>query len=274
MPTQSAGTLHALENLTIMNPAGDSVFLKDLASFRLRPGEADIKHYFGDRTLTVYADIDPKRLDVTTINAALAAFVQAQDWPNQHPTLQFIYSGQIVAMASTLGSLSIALALCVFFILFVLVLLFESVSLPLLVLAALPFSITGVLLIFAIQDITLTAIAIAGMLGMIGVLVNDLLVMLHGLTKAKAAKGSRLNTAEIVDVAARRFRPIMITSLTTAAGLFPMAYGVAGSFDMVTPMAMAMAWGILLGTFVSLLLFPCFYAVGWGDSRMGGQSLF
>ena len=70
-----------------------------------------------------------------------------------------------------------------------------------------------------------------------------------------------MTVAQIAQGAGQRQRPIVITSLTTAAGLFPTAYGIAGSNPFLTPMVMAMAWGVVFGTLVSLILIPCLYAV-------------
>jgi multidrug efflux pump subunit AcrB len=92
-------------------------------------------------------------------------------------------------------------------------------------------------------------------------LVNDSLVLVHSLNRRRTSHGDWLADKGIADGTASRLRPILITSLTTVAGLLPTAYGLAGSNPFVTPMVLAMAWGILFGTVISLLLVPCLYAV-------------
>jgi len=82
--------------------------------------------------------------------------------------------------------------------------------------------------------------------------------MIHNLNKLNTGN---MPVTTIAQGAAQRLRPIIITSLTTAAGLFPTAYGIAGSNPFLTPMVMAMAWGVVFGTLVSLVLIPCLYAV-------------
>lgn len=78
-----------------------------------------------------------------------------------------------------------------------------------------------------------------------------------------------MSADRIADAAAIRFRPIIITSVTTSAALFPAAYGLAGSNELITPMVMAMAWGVLFGTFISLLLLPCLYAINEDVAGLG-----
>ena len=94
-------------------------------------------------------------------------------------------------------------------------------------------------------------IALIGILGLIGVLVNDSLVLVHTLNRLRTKHGDWLADQGIADGTARRLRPIVITSLTTVAGLLPTAYGLAGSNPFITPMVLAMAWGILFGTLIS-----------------------
>jgi len=119
----------------------------------------------------------------------------------------------------------------------------------------------GVVLGFGLQGIAMGYVAMTGMLGLMGVLVNDSLVLLHTLNQRQGEKSAALTNAEIAEGAALRFRPIVITSLTTVAGLVPTAYGLAGSNSYITPMVMAMAWGVAFGLFVTLFLLPCLYAV-------------
>jgi multidrug efflux pump subunit AcrB len=77
----------------------------------------------------------------------------------------------------------------------------------------------------------------------------------------RAARGDWLGDRGVADRTERHLRPIVITSLTTVAALLPTAYGLAGSSPFITPMVLAMAWGILFGTLISLVLMPCLYAV-------------
>ena len=105
------------------------------------------------------------------------------------------------------------------------------------------------------------------------------LVMVAALNRLKTDKSSNsdlpakyLSDREISDGAGNRLRPIIITSMTTCAGLFPTAYGIAGSNPFITPMVMAMFWGILFGTLMSLILLPCLYAAEQDIRKLLGRS--
>jgi multidrug efflux pump subunit AcrB len=141
----------------------------------------------------------------------------------------------------------------------VLVVLFNSVSQPLLILLCIPFGLIGVVLCYALQGLSMGMMAITGIIGLVGVLVNDSLVLLHALNGERTKLGQLLSAGQVAVVAKRRFRPIVITSITTAAGLFPTAYGIMGTNSYIKPMVMSMAWGVLFGGLVSLVLLPVLY---------------
>jgi multidrug efflux pump subunit AcrB len=147
-------------------------------------------------------------------------------------------------------------------IFFLLTLLFNSLSQPFLIMIVIPFGFLGVIVAFALQDMEMSLMAFIGILGLAGVLVNDSLVMIHSLNLRKQDKGTGafLSEDEISEGAKQRLRPIVITSVNTVAGLAPGAYGLAGSNPFMTPVFMAIAWGVLFGTFVTLWLLPCLYA--------------
>jgi len=261
LPLGRESQLSTLENLSIINRAGEQVYLNSLVNFNWRAGEADIKHYQGRRTTTVFADIDRSAVAVDVINQQVAEFVAAQGWSQRYPDLRVFQGGELVQQNASVGRMGDAFLICLLAIFVALVFLFNSYSQPALVLLCLPFGIMGVVLGFGLQGIAMGYVAMTGMLGLMGVLVNDSLVLLHTLNQRQGEKSAALTNAEIAEGAALRFRPIVITSLTTVAGLVPTAYGLAGSNSYITPMVMAMAWGVAFGLFVTLFLLPCLYAV-------------
>jgi multidrug efflux pump subunit AcrB len=103
--------------------------------------------------------------------------------------------------------------------------------------------------------------AITGVIGLVGVLVNDSLVLMHTLNEQRRELDTPLSVTDVAEVAYRRFRPIFITSVTTAVGLLPTAYGIMGENSYITPMVMSMAWGVVFGGLVSLVLLPVLYMV-------------
>ena len=264
---QEKGKLETLKNLVIVNDRGKAIPIRGFAETEARPGQASIKHYLGQRSITVYADIDRKLVDVTKINADVANFIEKENLLHRFPGIRVWFGGELEQQKAALGNVQFAFLICVITILFILVILFNSLTQPFLIMIVIPFGMSGIIIGFSLQGIEMSMLALIGVLGLIGVLVNDSLVMVASLNRRKLAKGTDsnkrvrfLSEQEISDGASQRLRPIVITSLTTCAGLFPTAYGIAGSNPFITPMVMAMFWGILFGTLMSLILLPCLYA--------------
>lgn len=255
------GKMETLRHLVVVNRDGRRVALRAVAGFEVRPGEAAIKHYFGERTTTVYADVDRRRTSTAEINAELARFVDEQGLLRRFDRLRLWYGGELEQQEQALGNAGVAFGICLVSILFLLVVLFNSFTQPFLIMAVIPFGFMGVIAAYALQGIEMSMLAFIGILGLAGVLVNDSVVMIDVLNRRKEKeKGALLSESEIARGARERLRPVVITSLTTVAGLAPAAYGLAGSNPFMTPIVMAITWGVLFGTFVSLLLLPCLYA--------------
>jgi multidrug efflux pump subunit AcrB len=271
LPPSKSSSLGTLENLAIINPLGQAIYLKSVASFSLRPGEADIKHYLGKRTITVYADIDREESSVDEVNRQVKAFIAKQQWGENYPSVRIWQGGEIEQTQEALKNLGNAYLLCILGIFALLIILFNSLLQPIIIMFCLPFGLIGVIIGFGIQDITLGMMAITGVIGLMGVLVNDSLVLVHTLNEQHKGKTS-LDLNSIADIARQRFRPIIITSVTTVVGLLPTAYGIMGSNSYITPMVMAMAWGVMFGGLISLILLPCLYA-SVQEIRLKFQSL-
>jgi len=258
---QDHGKLDTLMELTIMSPAGHSVALRSLAEFQVFPGEASIKHYQGDRTVTVFADIDRSRISTGQINQEISDYVEDQQLLVKYNEVRLFYGGELEQEKAAMGGIESAALFSLIALFFLFVLLFNSFTQPFLIMIVIPFGITGVFVGFALQGLDLSIFALMGIIGLTGVLVNDSTVMLHGLNRMRKQTGHHtLGDREIADGASTRLRPIMITSITTVAGLAPAAYEFGGGNPFMTPMIMAMLWGIMFGTLVSLILLPCLYA--------------
>ncbi|MCX2981553.1 efflux RND transporter permease subunit [Halieaceae bacterium IMCC14734] len=270
---EQAGKLQTLENLSIINSRGQPIYLDSVADFHVRSGEANIKHYFGKRTVTVFGRIDEQKTTVMDINADIAEFVAAQNWSASYPGVRIKLSGQVEENERALGNFQLAIGVCLLAIFAALVILFNSVSQPLLVLICLPFGITGVIIGYSVQGMTMGMMAITGIIGLMGVLVNDSLVLLHAMNRQRNEKGDYLSPMEVAAVCYRRFRPIFITSLTTAVAMLPTAYGLMGENSYLKPVFMSMAWGVIFGGLVSLLLLPIMYMIDQDVRRRLGLRL-
>ena len=269
---EAAGQLAALESLTVLNDQGQPVPLRALARFELEPGEAAIRRYFGTRAVTVFGEIDRLVTDPTTINAALAAHVAEAGLLPAHPGLRLWYGGELEQQQEALGNIGVAFLMCLIGIAFLLIMLFNSASQPLLVMAVIPFAFVGVVLAFVVQGLEMSILALTGILGLTGVAVNDSLVMLDSLNRRRREAGDKLDAEGVAAGAGERLRAVVITSATTVAALFPAAYGLGGAHSFMTPMVMVMLWGVATATVVTLVLLPCLYAADQDVRRWLGAA--
>ena len=144
---------------------------------------------------------------------------------------------------------------------FVLVLLFDSVTQPLMVMVAIPFGIISVIIAFALHGQPLGFLAGMGLVGLTGVVVNDSLVMVSHINDLKKQRASENNIDIVAEGAANRLRAITMTTVTTVVGLVPLAYGIGGSDPFIAPMALALGYGLLFATPLTLIMIPCLYLV-------------
>jgi multidrug efflux pump subunit AcrB len=140
----------------------------------------------------------------------------------------------------------------------VLLLLFDSLVQPLIVMIAIPFGLIGVIAAFALHQEAIGFLAMLGVVGLTGIVVNDSLILVNLVNELRSARPEESFARHVVVATEARLRPILLTSITTVAGLLPMAYGLGGSDPFSAPMALAMGYGILLATPLTLILLPCF----------------
>ncbi len=253
------GSVEALQSLTIVNRDGARIPLRALVGFEIEPGQSSIRHHFGKRTETVFAEIDRDSTSVVEINAQLAEFIETQQFEQRYPALRLRQGGELKSQDAAISNLAGTLLVVLVAIFFVMVLLFNSLTQPLIVMAIVPLGFAGVLLAFSVHGYDLSMPALMGTLGLAGVLVNSAIVMIDQLNKYRV--DGLVARQDIVRGSIHRLRPILITTMTTVAGLIPAAYGWLGSNPLITPMIMAMLWGVAFGTIITLLYLPCLYAV-------------
>jgi multidrug efflux pump subunit AcrB len=145
-------------------------------------------------------------------------------------------------------------------IFFILALILRSIVQPILICLAIPFGVIGIIWAYHFQGLTIDLMAFIGIIGMAGVVVNDSLILVNTINRKKRAL-KKFNRSIIIEGASSRLRPIILTSLTTLGGLFPMAYAIGGDAGFTKSMAMSMGWGILFATVLTLFLLPCFILI-------------
>ncbi len=258
----AASSLDTLKNLTVLNNSGDAIPLDALVELEEAPGVAEVERVDGEATLTVYGDIDRTVTTVAEINDAIGRFIVDAKLRETFPAVHIRQGGELAQQGAAVAELGIAFVSCLALIYMALLLLFGSLLQPFLVMLVIPFGIVGALVGLMIQGIDVSIIAGVGMLGLAGVLVNDSVVMMSALNRLREGSGRlSLGPEAIAAGAGSRLRPVVITSVTTTAGLFPTIAGATGSTQFIVPMISTLAWGVLFGTVVTLGLLPVAYAI-------------
>ena len=257
-PSEVQDDLVMLSDLRVANNQGRLIRLGQVADFTIQPGPANYYHFDGDRTTTVTADVIPHTVTpVEVTNRVLNHFNLDRDWPG----MRLVIGGEAEETASSFQSLYIAFGIAVIAIYFVLILLFNSFSQPFLVMVAIPFGIIGVVIAFALHGQPLGFLALMGLVGLGGVAVNDSLVMVDHINELMKNKKDESTLCIIANGVANRLRAIIMTTLTTVVGLIPLVYGIGGSDPFIAPMALALGYGLLFATPLTIIFVPCLYAV-------------
>jgi multidrug efflux pump subunit AcrB len=244
-------------NLPITNQKGQMVNLYHLAELNENPGTAVIKHESGKRVVTITANVDKKKITSAEINNLLLK--KFETIVTQTPGLRMKFSGeQEETMTSMIGFL-MAIIIAIIAVYFILVIVFDSYFQPVLIMSVVPFAIIGVMLTLLAHGMPISMLALIGIIGLVGVVVNDTIVMISHLNKKIKKEGRKFEV--IAEGAKERFRPVILTTLTTFAGLLPTAYGMGGDIPTMRPMVLVMAWGLVFATFITLGFTPLLYSV-------------
>lgn len=245
-----------LKDLLIPNSKNRLIRLEDVADFKIGPGPSSYYHYDRERTTTVTADLEKDTSTPLEVTSAVTDhFNLNRDWPG----MRFAIGGEAEETAESFRSLGIAFVIAIIGIYFILSLLFDSFTQPLMVMIAIPFGVVAVIITFALHAEPLGFLAMMGLIGLMGVVVNDSLVLVDRVNNLRRDHPSKPLIYVVALGTSDRLRAIIMTTLTTAAGLIPLAYGIGGSDPFIAPMALALGYGLLFATPLTLVLVPCLY---------------
>lgn len=247
----------SIKRLKVSNDDGRLIPLGQLIKIQEVDDVLMINHYDGDRSVTVYADVDTEVITSVAVNRKVKALLDPI--LIEYPDLRVEFGGEEKNTQESMVSLVVALVLALIGIYSVLVILFNSFTQPFIVMSAIPFAFSGVVYTFFIHGIDFGFMALIGLIGLTGIVVNDALVMISMLNRARDEGNTDI--VYLSKAAKRRFRPIMLTTITTAAGLFPTAYGWGGDNAFLVPMIMSVAWGLVFATIITLVLVPALYVM-------------
>jgi multidrug efflux pump subunit AcrB len=257
LPEAERRQLHTFEELWLRTPAGGEMTLREAAD--IRPGRAytQIRRRDGRRVIAVEADVRP-RDQTPRIEAALRAGILDR-LIERHPGLRAGFEGRQADLAEAMASLRLGMIAALLMIYVLMVIPFRSYLQPAIILLSIPFGIVGAVWGHVLLGYTLTIISLFGILALSGVVVNDSLVLIDFTNRLR---GEGLGAREAVrEAAIQRFRPILLTSLTTFGGLAPMIFETSRQARFLIPMAISLGFGVLFATLISLVLVPSLYVI-------------
>jgi len=272
LPNDQRNSIEDLHDYRIRTPGGAEVPLEEVADVSLEYGPSQINRQDGRRVITVTAEVDPSITTGTEVTANLdAAILPAIQQEIQGVTYGF--GGQQRQQRKAQGSLMIGFLLALFAIYALLAIPFRSYLQPFVIMSTIPFAWIGAIVGHLLLDLSLGLLSIFGLVGLSGVIVNNALVMLDFANEVRA-EGKPWRKA-LVMAGQVRFRPILLTSLTTFLGLFPIIIEQSVQAQFLIPMAVSLGAGILFGTVVLMMIVPAlamlqYDVVGWVQTTLLG----
>ncbi len=257
-PEDQRRSLSDIETMRIRMIDGTEIPFRTVAKVRYGTGFSTIKRVDRERVVTVSADVDEKKVPAGEINADLAQNVLPQ-LMREYRGLSFDFAGEQRERNESLASLRYSFAIALMAIYGILAIQFRSYSQPMIVMSAIPFGIIGAVFGHLLLGFNLSILSLFGIVALSGVVVNDSLILID-LINREREEGVSL-TEVIRDSATRRFRPIMLTTLTTFFGLVPMMLERSLQARFLIPMAISLAFGVLFATCITLFLVPSLYRI-------------
>ncbi|TMP00907.1 acriflavine resistance protein B [Pseudoalteromonas sp. S3260] len=264
LPIDERRSVADLKDILIQTPNGGRVPLSHVAT--LVPGQSPstITRIDRYRTLNVSADVEKTDTNMTVLQADLKTYLD--ELVQQYPGVSHSLEGEAKEQRESFGSLLWGMVFVFFVIYGLLAIPFKSYLQPLVVMSIIPFGMIGAVIGHWIMAMELTIMSLLGMLALIGVVVNDSLVLVDFINKKRSEGLDLMEAVKTAGVA--RFRPVMLTSLTTFIGLMPLLFEKATQAQFLIPMAVSLGFGIIFATFITLLLVPVNYMLmerfqGW-----------
>jgi multidrug efflux pump subunit AcrB len=244
--------LEQLKFLDVGNSMGNLIPVSRISDFVVGDSQLLIQHEKYKRVISVGAQVD---LEKTTAQEATAiAMKKIKAITDQYPEYTIEFGGENEDTAESLGSLARAFVLAAIMILAILILTFGSLLQPILVLTAIPLGFSGTILGLFLHGKPISFMALLGIIALAGIIVNNSIIIIDFYNSSLKKTGNWKES--IIEASTRRLRPIILTSVTTVLGLAPTAYGIGGNDGFVAALALSLGWGLLLGSILTMLIFP------------------
>ncbi|MEH6812165.1 MAG: efflux RND transporter permease subunit, partial [Motiliproteus sp.] len=256
-PADERNSLQTLDTMMIRTDSGVEVPFREVAEVSADRSPSSISRIDRRRTVNISADVNKDTADVPAINRDLAAFVQQRIV--DYPGISSSFEGEAKEQRDSFSGLFWGVIFVLFVIYALLAIPFKSYVQPFIVMSVIPFGVVGAIIGHWVMGMNLTIMSLMGMLALSGVVVNDSLVLVDYINRHRQQGESLHRTVRMAGVA--RFRPVLLTSLTTFAGLMPLIFEKSTQAQFLIPMAVSLGFGILFATLVTLLVVPINYLV-------------
>jgi multidrug efflux pump subunit AcrB len=267
-PLEDRLSIGNLDKMRIRTADGSEVPIGNVTEIKTGLGYATINRVDRHRAVDVMADIDKKQVDINKITTDLTTLLE--DVRQRYPDIRYTFEGEQREQKESFGSLAYGSIFVLFCVYTLLAIPLKSYLQPIVIMLVIPFSLVGAILGHMILGMNLSIMSVMGCLALAGVVVNDSLVLVDWINRRRA---EGLQVMEAVRTAgSARFRPILLTSITTFAGLAPLIWEKSTQAQFLIPMAVSLGFGILYATLLSLILVPSGYLILNDLKKLFGQT--
>ena len=257
-PLEDRSSINDMENLPIsVTNSTNTIPLSQLATFESTTSPSSIYREDQRRNVSVSADLDRNQLDQGVLNQDLQKFLD--DYFAVQPGLDYSMEGQAESEREANASFALGFVLVLLAIYALLAIPFKSFSQPFIVMSIIPLAIVGAIIGHVIMGLSFSMLSVMGILALTGIVVNDSLVLVDYINKQRE-RGEEVLSA-VLTAGEVRFRPVMLTSLTTFVGLLPLMTTSDTQSQALVPMAVSLGFGIIFATLITLVIIPVNYLI-------------
>ena len=251
------GTVEGIRQIPILNAAGQTVPLGSLVRFEESSGPAHIERYNQIRVVWINTTVNLNEATVGEVGSRVREVMADFNLPTGY---SLVYAGEQEAIEESSRSLQLAILLAIFFVFVVMAVQYEKLFSPLVILTSLPFALIGVAAALWITGLPLSASVLLGIVFLTGIVVNNAILLVEFAENYRSQKEHTLIDA-VTEAGKVRFRPILMTTLTTIFGMLPLAIGIGEGYEILQPLAVTVIGGLIVGTFLTLMILPGMYLV-------------
>lgn len=255
LPRESFTSSEDLGAVALFPGRKEPVYLRDIADVRLGTGPTSILRVNQNRQLRVTGDVDEDIASVGDVTAGVRAALADLALPEGYALL---YGGEEEAARENQRNLLLVTVLAIFLVFVVMAIQYESLTDPLAIIMAIPLAFVGVGIALWVTGTSLSAPVLLGVILLAGIVVNNSILLVEYVEIGRRERGLSREEA-VVEAGAVRLRPILMTTVTSAAGMLPLALGLGEGSEMMQPLAITVIGGVTISTLLTLFVVPCAY---------------